>query len=74
MEVMIIEVHVHKLNCFRCGHKWIPRKEDVRLCPKCKSAYFDRPKTDKENSLKTNSKEKEKQDGGSKNSRLKSRN
>jgi len=32
------------MNCLRCGHKWIPRKEDVRMCPKCKSPYFDQAK------------------------------
>jgi Zn finger protein HypA/HybF involved in hydrogenase expression len=29
------------LECKRCGKKWIPKKEDVRQCPKCKSAYWD---------------------------------
>jgi len=35
---------IKKMNCLRCGHKWIPRKEDVRMCPKCKSPYFDQAK------------------------------
>ena len=30
-----------QLGCKRCGHEWNPRKEDVRVCPKCKSAYWD---------------------------------
>jgi len=30
-----------ELSCKKCGHAWIPRKVDVRLCPKCKTAYFD---------------------------------
>lgn len=33
-----------KIECMRCGHSWIPRKNDVRICPKCKSIYFDTPK------------------------------
>jgi len=33
-----------KLECKRCGHKWIPRAEDVRICPKCKSAWWDKEK------------------------------
>jgi uncharacterized OB-fold protein len=38
----IIKLHLIGMDCKRCGHKWIPRKEDVRLCPRCKTAYFDR--------------------------------
>lgn len=29
------------LKCKRCYHEWDPRKEDVRICPKCKSASWD---------------------------------
>lgn len=34
-------------KCHRCGHKWVPRnKEDVpEICPKCKSPYWNKPKT-----------------------------
>ena len=32
------------LHCLRCGHKWIPRIELIRICPKCKSPYWDTPK------------------------------
>lgn len=29
----------------RCGHEWLPRGgERPRVCPKCKSANWDRPK------------------------------
>jgi predicted Zn-ribbon and HTH transcriptional regulator len=30
----------------RCGHEWLPRdrEEEPRVCPKCKSANWDRPK------------------------------
>jgi hypothetical protein len=31
--------------CERCGHDWIPRGEfEPKICPKCKSIYWDRPK------------------------------
>lgn len=30
-----------QLECKRCHHKWIPRTEDVKICPNCKSAYWD---------------------------------
>jgi predicted Zn-ribbon and HTH transcriptional regulator len=29
----------------RCGHEWLPRGEEKpRVCPKCKSPNWDRPK------------------------------
>jgi len=32
-------------KCERCGHEWIPRNEAYpRVCPRCKSPYWDRPK------------------------------
>lgn len=42
------------LECLRCGHRWLPRvsrqtkdgKTDVRICPKCKSPYWDRKRND----------------------------
>jgi len=36
-----MRVPVVYLTCKRCGHRWIPRKEEVRICPKCKSPYWD---------------------------------
>lgn len=33
-----------KLKCLRCNHEWLPRTEDVRMCPSCKSAFWDKPK------------------------------
>ncbi len=38
---------VQLLGCrCRCGHEWLPRDKDEkpRVCPKCKSANWDRPK------------------------------
>ena len=40
-----MKIKIKKMNCLRCGHNWIPRKEDVRMCPKCKTPYFDQAKT-----------------------------
>ena len=32
----------------RCGHEWLPRGEEKpRVCPKCKSANWDRPKQER---------------------------
>ena len=36
-------IKVANLTCKRCGHTWVPRHEDVRVCPKCKSYYWDKP-------------------------------
>ena len=37
-----------KLECKRCGHKWIPRVAEVRICAKCKSPYWDKEKKKKD--------------------------
>ena len=37
-----------RLECKRCGHKWFPRKSEVKQCPKCKSVNFDIPKYKKQ--------------------------
>jgi predicted Zn-ribbon and HTH transcriptional regulator len=33
-------------KCERCGHRWVPRqtKKKPRVCPKCKSPYWDIPR------------------------------
>ena len=36
-----MKIKLRKLRCGKCGKKWIPRKLDVRQCPKCKTAYWD---------------------------------
>lgn len=34
--------------CERCEHRWVPRKDETpRICPKCKSAYWDVPRQKK---------------------------
>lgn len=42
-----MQIKVTILTCQRCGHTWPPRKPDVRICPKCKSARWDTPKGEK---------------------------
>lgn len=39
------EVTLQGYRC-RCGHEWMPRNKDERprVCPKCKSPNWDRPK------------------------------
>jgi predicted Zn-ribbon and HTH transcriptional regulator len=33
-------------HCERCGGEWVPRdiEKPPRVCPKCKSPYWDRPR------------------------------
>ena len=39
------EVTLKGYQCERCNHVWVPReKEYPRVCPKCKSPYWDRPR------------------------------
>ena len=37
----------YQLKCKRCGHEWNPRQENVRICPECKSPYWDVEKKEK---------------------------
>jgi predicted Zn-ribbon and HTH transcriptional regulator len=41
---MKTKIMKYKLRCQRCGWEWIPRKEDVRQCPKCRNLYWDMPR------------------------------
>ena len=40
------EIILKGYRCERCGHKWAPRnpEEKPRVCPKCKSPYWDKPR------------------------------
>jgi predicted Zn-ribbon and HTH transcriptional regulator len=45
MQSTQVETTIQAHKCLRCGHVWIPRKkEKPRVCPKCKSPYWDKPK------------------------------
>lgn len=38
-------IQVRTLACTRCHHQWYPRSPDLpRVCPTCKSPYWDRPR------------------------------
>jgi len=40
------EVILRGYECARCGHKWVPRDDDKpKVCPKCKSPYWDKPRS-----------------------------
>ncbi len=37
-------------KCERCEHEWVARgKEEPRVCPKCKSPYWNTPKKSQKN-------------------------
>jgi len=41
------KVPVLGYHCQRCGHEWLSRKNskgEPRVCPKCKSPYWNRPR------------------------------
>lgn len=40
-------VYIIGNRCYRCGHEWRPNRIDVapRVCPSCKSPYWDRPRS-----------------------------
>jgi len=42
-------IKVSGFECLRCGHKWAPKKivdepTKPKICPKCKSPYWDLPR------------------------------
>ena len=40
----MVNVEIPQLTCLRCGHKWVPRIPDPRICPKCGSYRWDTPR------------------------------
>jgi DNA-directed RNA polymerase subunit RPC12/RpoP len=43
----LVRISVMGYRCTRCGHEWVPMRSSVgppRVCPTCKSPYWDRPK------------------------------
>ena len=40
-----VKLSVWGFRCERCRHEWVPRTgTPPRVCPKCKSPYWDKPK------------------------------
>jgi len=40
-----MKIKIPKRKCERCGHKWLLKKPtEPRVCPKCKSPYWDKPR------------------------------
>jgi len=41
-----VPITVMGYKCERCGHEWLPRddKREPKVCPKCKSPYWNSPK------------------------------
>ena len=37
---MNTKITITKIECKKCGYVWIPRKEEVIGCPKCKHGYY----------------------------------
>lgn len=42
------KVILEGFGCERCKHEWVPRKREdpPRVCPRCKSPYWDLPRRD----------------------------
>ena len=32
-----LSVNLSKLKCVKCGHSWVPRMFNPKMCPACKS-------------------------------------
>lgn len=43
---------IEKLKCKRCKHEWVPRTDNVVMCPACKSRLWNKGEhAEKENGL-----------------------
>ena len=42
-----MKVEIPRLYCKRCRHSWHPRQLEIRICPKCKSPYWDKERKHK---------------------------
>jgi len=44
-----VPITVMGYRCERCGHEWVPRdfESEPRVCPKCKSAYWNKARKSK---------------------------
>lgn len=41
-----VRIEVEGFRCTRCGHEWVPRKDEhPRVCPKCKSPFWDKERS-----------------------------
>ena len=36
------------VTCLRCGHEWLRRTGRPKKCPKCRSAYWDTPRKNRQ--------------------------
>jgi len=39
---------ITKLNCRRCGHRWVPTQAVIRICPRCKSKRWETKRTNRQ--------------------------
>jgi hypothetical protein len=44
----MVPILVMGFRCLRCAHEWVPRqfKPEPKVCPKCKSPYWNRQRLD----------------------------
>lgn len=44
-DYLMANIKLEGYKCERCGHTWVPREKDKpKVCPKCKSPYWDTPR------------------------------
>ena len=47
--MVVPRIQVDGFQCGRCEHIWTPRnKESPKVCPRCKSPYWDTPRKNKQ--------------------------
>ena len=47
-----MQLSLTQIQCQRCSYSWVPRKAEVRVCPRCHSPYWDRKRGEVEAKIK----------------------
>jgi len=45
---LTVRDNINFAKCFRCKYEWIPRKEIIKTCAKCRSPYWDTARSKEE--------------------------
>jgi Zn finger protein HypA/HybF involved in hydrogenase expression len=43
-----MKIHLTRLRCKRCQHRWVPKQDEITMCPKCKSTLWHTKRTNRQ--------------------------
>jgi DNA-directed RNA polymerase subunit RPC12/RpoP len=44
----MVKVRITTLECLRCGHRWVPKQATIRMCARCKSRLWNKPRENRQ--------------------------